>query len=250
MIDYIPEITAEIAVKKFFLRELFLFFKEKRKGVILDKPFTFSVEEFANFVETKKFRNVMHDNLNYNFIKAHLESCKGLLKRNNKLRIIYPESPVLKFTPRKQINSFVVDCVTTYIETTIKFFDNSLKDDRLWDDKRKSLYRETREHKIRFLDKETKNSLENKERGIFSTLAGNFNKHCPYGDMFQNILNLYNLAPEKRLKLMHDYNSTEKQKRYIDDGIQALKKKLYEISGKSDAIKSVKGRKSNYVLTY
>ena len=42
----------------------------------------------------------------------------------------------------------------------------------------------------------------------------------------------------------------EKQKGYIDDGIQALRKKLCELSGKPDVIRTVPGRKTKYVLTY
>lgn len=251
MKNYIPELPAEIATKKFYLRELLSFFLEKRKEIFGDEPFTFSVKEFEEFIESKKFKNVMSNTLNFDFIKAHLKSCDGLFKRNNKLRIIYPEKPILRFKANKRDKSFGVDCNTQYINTTIKFLNDSLKDDKVWGEgKKKSLFQETQDHKIRFLNKTTKNSLEHKERGIFGTLASNFNKYCSYGDMFNTILNLNESAPSKKEKLMRDHNSPKKKKRYIDDGIQALRKKLFEISGKPDAIQVVQGRRSEYILTY
>ena len=147
--------------------------------------------------------------------------------------------------------SFNVDCNTQYINTTIKYLTASLKDDKMLEEgKKKSLFQETQDHKIKFLNKTTPNSLESKERGIFGVLASNFNKPCSYGDMFNIILNLNESASNKKAKLIRDYNSPEKKKRYIDDGIQALRKKLFEISGKPDTIKAVPGRKSNYILTY
>lgn len=251
MKNYIPELTAEIATKKFYLRELLSFFLKKRKEVFGDEPFTFSVEEFEEFIESKKIKKVMSNTLNFDFIKAHLKSCDGLFKRNNKLRVIYPEQPILRFEAHKRDKSFGVDCNTQYINATIKYLTESLKDDKVWEEgKKKSLFQETHDHKIRFLNKTTKNSLEHKERGIFGTLAINFNKPCSYGEMFNVILNLNKSAPNKKEKLMHDYNSSEKKIGYIDDGIQALRKKLFEISGKPDAIKAVQGRNSEYILTY
>ena len=251
MTYYIPELTAEIATKKFYLRELLSFFLEKRKGVFGDESFIFLVKEFEEFIESKKIKNVMSNALNFDFIKAHLKAGESLFKRNNKLRVIYPEKPILKFKTNKKIMSFNVICHTQYIKTAIKFLNDSLKDDKVWEEgKKKSLFQETQDHKIKFLNTTTKNSLEHKERGIFGVLAGNFNKPCSYGDMFNTILNLNESAPNKKEKLMNDYNSSEKKKRYIDDGIQALRKKLFEISGKPDAIKAAQGRNSEYILTY
>lgn len=251
MKNYIPELTAEIATKKFYLRELLVFFLEKRKEVFGDESFTFSIDEFAKFIEEKKFKNIMSNALNFDLIRAHLKAGESLSKLNNKLRVIYPEQPILSFKEHKRKVSFVVDCKTQYIKTTIKFLNDSLKDDKVWKEgKKKSLFQETKEHKIRFLNKTTKNSLEHKERGIFGTLASNFNKPCSYGDMFDTILNLNNSSSSKKAKLINNYNSPEKKKRYIDDGIQALRKKLYEISGKPDAIQALPGRMSKYILTY
>jgi len=250
MTDYIPELTAEVAAKKFYLRELLSFFLKKRKEVFGDGPFTFQIDEFVEFLESKKIKNVMSNTLNFNFIKAHLESCKDLLKRNNKLRVIYPEQPILNFKAHKRKGSFDVDCNTSYIETTIKFLNASLKDDRFWEEKKKSLFKETGDHKIKFLNIETKTSLGIKERGVFGTLASNFSKPCSYGDMFNNILLLNESAPDKRNKLILECNSIQKKRGYIDDGIQALRKRLYEISGKPDAIRVEPGKKSEYTLTY
>lgn len=251
MKNYIPELTAEIATKKFYLRELLVFFLEKRKEVFGDESFTFSIDEFVKFIEEKKFKNIMSNALNFDLIRAYLKAGESLFKRNNKLRVIYPEQPILRFKVHKRNKSFDVDCNTQYINTTIKYLTESLKDDKMWEEgKKKSLFQETQDHKIRFLNKTTKNSLEHKERGIFGTLAKNFNKPCPYGEMFDAILRLYEPAPSKKTKLMNDYNSPQKKRGYIDDGIQALRKKLYEISGKPDAIEAVTGRNSEYILTY
>ena len=251
MTDYIPELTVEIATKKFYLRELLSFFLKKRTEVFGDSSFIFSVKEFEEFLESKKIKSVMSNTLNFDFIKAHLKSCDDIFKRDNNLRIIYPEQKILKFKAHKRTETFEINCNTQYINTTIKYLTGSLKDDKIWEEgKKKSLFQETQDHKIKFLNKTTKNFLENKERGIFRILAGNFNKPCSYGDMFDAILRLNESAPDKKAKLMCDYNSAERKKGYIDDGIQSLRKKLYEISGKPDAIKALPGRKSEYVLTY
>ncbi len=42
-----------------------ILFLEKRKQVFGDEPFVFSIDEFAEFIERKKFKNVMSHTLNF-----------------------------------------------------------------------------------------------------------------------------------------------------------------------------------------
>lgn len=248
MKDYEIELTPETAAKKFFLRELLSFFIEKRKKVFADEPITFAVTDFADFIEQKKIKSVMSNTLNFSFIKAHLEACKKISKRDKDLELIDPKQPLLRFTTNKA--SFVVTCEIESLKRTNAWFTAWLKDGTQWEEKKTSVFKETGKHKITFLGKSTKDSLGLKERGIFSGLANKFNKPCSYGELFDSVVKLYEYDQEKKTNLLSKVYTAKQKRQYIDDGIQAMRKKLYELSGKPDTILAVPGRKSEYILTY
>lgn len=241
------KLTAEAAAKKFFLRELFLFFIDKREEVFGDAPLQFSVDDFSLFLEKKKIKRVMSSTLNKDFIKAHLEVCKLINKRNRNLRVIYPIEPILKYRIKGDI--FEVDCPTDYFDPIVRWITKSVKDGD-FEDKKRSFFRYTKDHKIAFQEKTTKGHLELKERGIFGTLVNNFNRPCTYGELYESVERMFGSKSDKKAKLKVDVISNKEKKQYIDDGIQAMRKKLYELSGKPDTIRAVRGRKSEYILTY
>lgn len=251
-------LTAQIAAEKFYLRELFLFFIEKRGTVFGHFPeFRFSTPEFEEFIEQKKLSTIMNGNANditVEKVRWHLELCKNLMKLDKDLNIINPRSPLLSYTIEDDRIFIIKDCQTKDLENAVRDIDIALCNDD-WSeegeerqrDNKKTLFSLTQDHKIIFRGKSIKNPLDNKERALFIALTNKFSMPVSYEELFEAVKNMSRVNGGI---LKHKKYSDEMKKGFVNDGITELRKKLYELSGNPETIKTNEGRKSEYMLIY
>lgn len=251
-------ISPEVSATKFFLRELLLFFIEKRRAVFGDADFVFTVEEFQKFIEGKKFARVMGEDINADNVHAHLKNCKELKKRNKENEIINPQTPILTYTKLAANDDSqrfkIKDCQTEYIKNALRDVDIAL-DINDWSVEgkkriighKKTFFTETQDRKLSFHGKDTASPISNREIVLFRSLKATFGMGCFYNTMFDRCIEMggpggSNLASEHR--------SASQKKSFVNDGISELRKKLYEISGNPYTIETMPGKKSEYRLIY
>ena len=251
------EITAEVAARKFFLREMLFFFIEQRKKAIADSEFSFTLQDFSEYIKKMEFYKSMGDEINDKNIIEHLKILRKVFcKRNKNLSLKNPRTPllVLKIKKIKGKPLFVIeDCLTEDLENAIRFLDISLmlhhninsrveNEDlniKIGSINSESLFGQDSKKRIIFVEKISEKPLGLKERAIFNTLKNNFNKEVNYSDIYISIA-----------KLTKQTKPREKRKGYVNDGIVELKKKLYKISGNPQTIITIVGRESIYKLIY
>lgn len=250
-------ISPEVSATKFFLRELLLFFIEKRRAVFGDADFVFTVEEFQDFIKGKNFARVMGDDINAENVHAHLKNCKELKKRNRDLLIINPQTPILTYTKlsanggSQRFN--IKDCQTEYIKNALRDIDIALSINdwsvegkkRVAENKR-SIFAETKDRELSFHGKITTRPLTTKERALFEALNAIFGEKCDYKIMFSK----YKKMAGPGNNLASEYRTAPQKKSFVNDGVQELKKRMYEISGNPNTIETLPGRNSEYRLIY
>ncbi len=246
-------ITAEIAATKFFLRELLLFFIEKRGAVFGDGDFTFSIAEFSDFIRGKEFARVMGDDITFQKVREHLECCRIIKKRDHELKISTPPSPLLNYTAQTRRSEFTIkDCQTEYLKNALRDINLALHIND-WQEtsggrergNAKTLFKETQGHALTFLEKTLEGTMSNKERAIFETLANAFGQNCSYINLFDKYRRL-----ERVNGTAVERQTAREKKESVNGGIQELRKKLYEISGNPNTIETLPGRTSMYRLVY
>jgi hypothetical protein len=256
------KITAEQAVHKFFLREMLFFFIEKRQGVILDGPFSFTAKDFSKYIEEMEFSTTLGVYINNDHIKENLKILRdSFFKRDKLLRITTPIDPLLEFNTTGTGDDMVFtisNCPTDYINNALRFLDISLmlisdvEDKERVDDleiqrkiesiNEKSLFGQTQDHKLMFCNKSSDNPLGLKERAIFNILKNNFKEEVSANDIYQEIV-VQNQATTT-VRVGGGRND------YVNNGIRELRKKLWEISGNPVTIITTSGRVSTYKLVY
>jgi len=255
------KITAEVAVKKFFLREMLFFFIEKRQNVILDSPFYFSAKDFSKYIEEMQFSTTIGVYVNHNYINENLKILQNsFLKRDKHLKIKIPMDPLLKFSTKGEGDDMIftiVDCPTDYINNALRYLDISLMLASEVDDKNReenfelerkigsinteSLFGQTQDHKLIFCNEPSDRALGLKERAIFNILKKHFKTEVSASDIYEAIVELNQGTTTAR---------REERNGYVGDGVIELRKKLCKISGNPETIKTVSGRVSTYKLIY
>ena len=108
--------------KKFYIKELLQFFKEKRRGVVLDDDFIFSVEEFKKFIAENKLPQKMFDKTSFDSIEEALKYLKGMDVRDENNHIINPPLALLSYLPRKDKTGFEVqNSRAKYFKNTVNY---------------------------------------------------------------------------------------------------------------------------------
>lgn len=253
------KITAEVAIKKFFLREMLFFFIEQRNKVLGDSDFTFTAQDFSEYITKKEFSTTLGIYISSNNIEENLNLIRNdFFKRDKNLKIKEPRESLLTFemsgTGDNKIFK-IIDCQTDYINNTLRYLDISLMLINDVDDKKRvedlelqrkiesinggSLFGQTADHKIIFCNKSSERPLGLKERAIFNILKSNFKKEVEANDIYGAIERL----TQRTVR-------AEEQKGHVNDGITELRKKLCEISGNPETIITIGGRISKYKLIY
>lgn len=253
------DISVEIAVEKFFLREMLFFFKEMRNKTMLDKPFTFTAKDFSSYVEKMHFSKIMSIYINDQHIKTSLKIMSDSFKRrDDKLHIISNNRGPIKLLDYTVENNnggvkfHIKNCETDFINNAIRYLDISLslrnKDD-LDDDElerkieslnNESFFGQTANHCLTFCNTEKDIVLGAKERAIFNILKTHFKKDISYNDIFEEYLQ----------ERGNQGTNIIDRKGYVNDGITELRKKLFKISGNPETIITKGGRESMYKLVY
>lgn len=248
------KITAEEAVHKFFLREMFFFFIRRRQGVLFDADFTFKASDFSDYLSEVQLAGTMGAYISNKNIKDNLEIVQNFfLKRDKLLKIKEPKEKLLEFSEigSRDDKAFTIkNCQTEYINNAIRYLDISLMLCKEIDDKKrianlelekkigsintKSLFSYAPDHTFRlsFCNKLSIRPLESKERAVFSILMKHFNEVVTYSDICAAVG-----------RQTHDRG-------YANDGIIELRKKLCEMSGNPETIITVGERESSYKLVY
>ncbi|MFA6586222.1 MAG: hypothetical protein WCS86_03635 [Candidatus Paceibacterota bacterium] len=254
------KITAEVAVHKFFLREMLFFFIKKRQSAILDGSFSFNAKDFSEYIEKMKFSTTMGVYIDHNHIKENLKILRdSFFKRDKHLKIIIPMDPLLKFSTEGEGDATiftVVNCPTDYINNALRYLDISLMLTSEIDDKNKienlelerkigsindeSLFGQTQDHKLTFCNRDYDRALGLKERAIFNILKRRFKREVGTSTIYREITILNQGTVRKSLN---------ERSGYVNDGVNELRKKLCEISGNPETIITRRGT-SIYKLIY
>ena len=255
------KITAEVAVKKFFLREMLYFFIEQRNKILGDSDFTFTAQDFSEYIKRKEFSTTLGIYISNNTIEENLNLIKSdFLKRDKNIKIKEPREPLLTFGiegPRDNRIFKIMDCQTDYINNTLRYLDISLmlidntEDKERIDDlelQRKiesindeSLFGQTQDHRLIFCNKPSDRALGLKERAIFNILKNNFKTEVSANNIYEAILALTQRTTTTR---------GAERNGFVNDGVIELRKKLCEISGNPETIITASGRVSTYKLVY
>lgn len=233
-----------VAYEKFFLRQLITFFMKKRKKVFGDSDFEFTVEELKKYL--KKTKPIMAGEADRNLIAEHLKFMRQIYKRDDNLDIIQPRQTLIKFESADD-GFLIKEGYTEHLRTALKSLDISIylkERPELYKDR--SLFSLTNSSKIIFLDYVPENALGLKERAIFNTLRNNFNNYIDYHLLFNAVKNLNNAEIGN---VIFGYDAQQKKK-YINNGVTELRKKLYQISGNPDTIITSDEEVSSYRLIY
>lgn len=253
------KITAEVAVHKFFLREMLFFFIKRRNDVLFDSDFSFTAKDFSNYIEKMQFSTTIGVYINDIHIINNLKILKNdFFRRDNNLKVIEPKKKFLNFTKKGTGDDkifTITNCQTEHINNAIRYLDISLMLTSEVDDKKRidlelqrkiesineqSLFGQTPEHKLIFCNKIADRPLGSKEKAVFNVLKRNFKSNVNYIEIYREISNPITgtILPQTQ------------QKDYVNGGITELRKKLFEISGNPETITTATGRDSIYKLIY
>jgi len=272
-------ISAKVAANKFFLRELIQFFIEKRKGVFGDSDFSFTKEDFKQYLTEKKYSSVMI--VSDELIKEHLDLVKNnFFARNIEMETIIPKVRVLNYEVSSNNEFIIRGSNTEHLSYFRRFLDVSLDlgilDDRISevnsDDEEggdaaseglsdrpaqlvsrsnETLFLITQSQQIQFLDRTTESALSIRERAVFLLLKRNFKNYHSYRDLFEAVSRMnYAAASQYSQNLSTLCRSASQKKTLINNTVLGLRKKLYELSGNPDTIQTKEGRISCYRLVY
>lgn len=123
----IPPVPIKVMQDKFYLRELLLFFMEKRQTVILDVDFVFSVEEFKKFIAKNKLSQEMFDRTSFYNIGVALDYLRNMDRRDIDGNILNPPIPLLNYIPGKKRNGYMVqNSRTEYLENAKDYIEKFL----------------------------------------------------------------------------------------------------------------------------
>lgn len=229
----------DTAYRKFGLRELLTFFLEKRKTVIADNDFSFTLEEVKTHLKTVS--SYLATEMTDDRLKDFLDILKNTTRRRKNLEIDDGAHKFLNYQRRGSSYS-IKDCLTDHIINLLRYFDLTLGlHDPLHGElnksrNRQSLFDETQDHKISFLGKTE--SMSNKDKAIFNALRKKFKNWVVYTDIYDKIITI------TRDNRAHDKNG------YVSDGINELRNKLIKLSGNPHVIETKRERPVSYRLTY
>lgn len=235
-------LSAEVISAKFVLREIIIFFLQKRPKVIGDKDITFTSDELISFI--KKIKNVT---IKKKDIESYLDCLKDFNKRDEELIELEPRTKLLDYKTN-QSKITIINCTTNDLKYILRFIDISIYlKERPEDYKERSLFKITQDGKLKFMERISKNSFETKEKAIFYHLRKHFNKKCDYKDLFKKASEAQRASGNS---LHNTYRTASKRKTYINNGITQLRTKIINISGNPCAIETIEERTSKYKLIY
>lgn len=236
-------LSAKVISAKFVLREIIIFFLQKRLEVVGDKNIIFTNRELISFIKEKKSVTIKKTD-----IRLYLNYLKDFNRSDEKGKEFEPHIKLLGFKENKNGTTTIKDCSTDNLRNALRSIDISVYlKERPEDYEKKSLFKITQDGKLKFMDRISKNSLRTKEKAIFYHLRKHFDEKCDYKDLFKKA-NKAQKASEDSLYNTH--RTASDKKTYINNGITQLRTKVINISGNPYAIETIKERTSKYKLIY
>jgi hypothetical protein len=240
---------AQVYQYKFFYLELLNFLLDRKKPILLARPFKFTIDDFNAYLKAKTLPEI--DGYD---VESALKALNEFGARKKDGTPI-PGEKMFKYSISKDRKVIAMkNCERTYLlaaQYIIGVLTNKIN--RPVDHKHKSYFKIIDKFTLTFKDHDGIR-ISGKERAVFSALAKRFKMFCKYQTLFDAIAK-FESKGTNYAKFMTDHSTQKKKDGTVQDTVDRLKRKLIQLCGNSGCIQSQpKNRKkkqpAGYKLTF